>query len=270
MANVSALVPYAHNLPSEQEAAATYRISTNAASLCGEIVKATAKIIQGKKFVQIEGWLSIAAAHGCLVSIRDVESIEGGVRAIAELRRMSDQSLLATAEGFVGDDEKTWANRPMFARRAMAQTRASSRVCRAAFAFVVVMIDKGLQTTPAEEMQGIEDSGGHVDGPGSSWGPRGKEGAIDDAEADGLMANAPAKKGSEIARDAANLAKSKKKVDDAIGTIKLSGQTVESLDGFMDDNRKAFAWIHERFPEEYDRLYAVYAQARADAEARAG
>ncbi len=82
--------------------------------------------------------------------------------------------------------------------------------------------------------------------------------------------NAPKMKGSEIARDAANLAKSKKKIDDAIGTLKLSGQTVESLDGFMDDNRKAFDWISERFPEEYDRLYKEYVDARGAAEARAG
>ena len=59
---------------------------------------------------------------------------------------------LATAEGFVGDDEKTWASRNEFARRAMAQTRAISRACRSAFAFVVVMMDAGLETTPAEEM----------------------------------------------------------------------------------------------------------------------
>jgi hypothetical protein len=243
-----------------------YRASTDAAGVCGAIVKATAIKIQGRKYVQIEGWQAIAIAHGCIVSARDVEKIDGGLRAIGEVRRMSDGALLATAEGFLGDDEPTWAKRPMYARRAFVQTRAMSRACRSAFAHVVVMIDKDLGTTPAEEVP----EGGFIDGPGSSWGPRGKEGAIDDAEADGLMANAPARKGSDVARDAANLAKSKKKVDDAIGTLKLSGQTVESLDGFMDDNRTAFDWISERFPEEYDRLYAVYVDARVAAEARAG
>jgi hypothetical protein len=34
----------------------------------------------------------------------------------------------------------------------MAQTRAISRVCRSAFAFVVVLIDSDLSTTPAEEI----------------------------------------------------------------------------------------------------------------------
>jgi hypothetical protein len=39
----------------------------------------------------------------------------------------------------------------------MAQTRAISRVCRSAFAHVVVLIDKELSTTPAEEVPREED-----------------------------------------------------------------------------------------------------------------
>jgi hypothetical protein len=64
---------------------------------------------------------------------------------------MSDGAVIATAEGFVGDDEKTWVSRPEYARRAMAQTRAISRVCRSAFAFVVTLIDSKMSTTPYEE-----------------------------------------------------------------------------------------------------------------------
>lgn len=135
----------------------TYRESTNAAHICGEIVKATATKIQGKRYVGVEGWQAIAIAHGCTASSRDVEVIEGGIRAIGEIRRMHDGAIIATAEGFLGDDEQMWAKRPMFARRAMAQTRAISRACRSAFAHVVVMIDRDLGTTPAEEMQGFLD-----------------------------------------------------------------------------------------------------------------
>jgi hypothetical protein len=282
-----------HQLPAvmQESGVDSYRMSTDAATICRELVLATAQEIQGRKYVRVEGWQAIAIAHHCTASSCNVERVDGGFRATGQVRRMDTGSVIAEAEGFVGEDEATWfggeaevwdkqarkkvkkmlPKRPDFAIRAMAQTRAISRACRSAFAHVVVQIDKKLGTTPAEEMQGVYDHDpSSVGGPGSSWGPRGKEGAIDDAEADGLMANAPARKGSDIARDAANLAKSKKKVDDAIGTIKLSGQTVESLDGYMDANRKAFDWIAERFPEEYDRIYAVYVQARADAEARAG
>jgi len=34
----------------------TYRTSTDAATLCGDIVKATATKIQGKRYVTVEGW----------------------------------------------------------------------------------------------------------------------------------------------------------------------------------------------------------------------
>lgn len=139
-----------------------YRASTDAASLCRGIVVQTAKNIQGRKYVCVEGWMAIAVAHGCAASARDVERVDGGVRAIGEIRRMSDGVVIAEAEGFVGEDEPTWYGGKMgsktlpkradYAIRAMAQTRAISRACRSAFAHVVVMIDSGLSTTPAEEV----------------------------------------------------------------------------------------------------------------------
>ncbi len=140
-----------------------YRASTEAATLCKEIVVNTATVIQGRKYVGVEGWQAIALAHGCAAGSRDVERVEGGVRAVGEIRRMSDGGLIATAEGFVGEDEPTWyggdngrgktlPKRPDYAIRAMAQTRAISRACRSAFAHVVVMMNAGLATTPAEEV----------------------------------------------------------------------------------------------------------------------
>jgi hypothetical protein len=138
-------------------------MSTDAAGVCREIVVATASTIQGRKFVSVEGWQAIALAHGCVAGSRDVERIEGGVRAIGEVRRMSDGGLIATAEGFVGEDETTWYGgkdkrgkvhdkRNDYAIRAMAQTRAISRACRSAFAHVVVMMKANLETTPAAEV----------------------------------------------------------------------------------------------------------------------
>jgi hypothetical protein len=130
----------------------THRAATDAASVCKEIVTRTAQSIQGRKYVRVEGWQSIANAFGCVASAVDVRNVEGGIAATGQVRRVADGALIATAEGFVGDDEKTWASRSAFARRAMAQTRAISRACRSAYAFVVVMMDAGLETTPAEEM----------------------------------------------------------------------------------------------------------------------
>ncbi len=130
---------------------ALMRQATDVASVCKEIVTRTAMELQGKKYVRVEGWMSIAAAYGCVPSIRSVEEDERGVKAVAELRK-HDGTVLATAEGYVGLDEPRWANQPMYARRGMAQTRAVSRVCRSVFAFVVTLIDTGLSTTPAEEI----------------------------------------------------------------------------------------------------------------------
>lgn len=155
------------------------RKATDIASVCKAIVEKTAMTIQDKKYVKVEGWMSIATAHGCVASAGEVQYVPktdhsaGGFRAVGEIRRIDNGQVIATAEGFVGEDEATWfgglietrsgpktlAKRPDYAIRAMAQTRAVSRACRTAFAHVVVMMDAGLSTTPAEEVPlgGFED-----------------------------------------------------------------------------------------------------------------
>lgn len=142
----------------ETTALVSHRAATNAAGLCRDLVVKTAMKIQGRRYVQVEGWQAIANAFGCVASARNVERVDDGYRATGQVVRMSDGKVIAEAEGFVGDDEKTWASRPVFARRAMAQTRAMSRACRSAFAFVVTLMDAGLETTPAEEMTHVVDA----------------------------------------------------------------------------------------------------------------
>lgn len=142
----------------EATALTSHRAATNAAGLCRDLVVKTAMKIQGRRYVQVEGWQAIANAFGCVASARNVERVDGGFRATGQVIRVSDGTVIAEAEGFVGDDEKTWANRPVFARRAMAQTRAMSRACRSAFAFVVTLMDAGLETTPAEEMSAVVEA----------------------------------------------------------------------------------------------------------------
>ncbi len=136
-----------------------YRASTDAAGVCGEIVKKTAVSIKGRKYVKAEGWQAIAAAHGCIASAGDVRREETGYSATGKVIEISSGRTISSGEGFVGDDEEMWAKRPEYAKRAMAQTRAISRACRSAFAFVVVMIDENLSTTPAEEVpaDGFDD-----------------------------------------------------------------------------------------------------------------
>jgi hypothetical protein len=131
---------------------ANIKRSTDVAGACKEIVTRTSIKIQNRKYVPVEGWMAIATAHGCNLSATDVKQVDGGLSARGIVRRISDGRILGEAEGFVGEDEKTWASRPLFARRAMAQTRAMSRAARSVFAHVVVLMDAGLETTPAEEM----------------------------------------------------------------------------------------------------------------------
>jgi hypothetical protein len=184
-------------VPIQSTNAEVYRASTDAATLCKEIVLASAMEIQKRKYVKVEGWQAIAIAHGCTGSAREVERVEGGVRAIGEVRRMSDGAVIAEAEGFVGEDEPTWfggesetwewgekrgerkrvvktlPKRPDYAIRAMAQTRAISRACRSAFAHVVVMMNAGLSTTPAEEvpMGGFDEEPRNVTPKAHAAGP---------------------------------------------------------------------------------------------------
>jgi hypothetical protein len=143
--------PEAHALVASEY----HRRATDVAGLVKAIVLGKAVTIGPRKYVPVDAYQAIANAMGCVASARDVRRVEGGYTAIGEVRRISDMQVLAEGEGFVGDDEPKWKNGPEYARRSMVQTRAIGRACRAAFAFVVPMIDLGLSSTPAEEMEGI-------------------------------------------------------------------------------------------------------------------
>jgi len=152
-----------NELATTNTAQLNHRQSTDVAGLCRDIVLKTSQPIQGRKYVRVEGWQSIAAAHGCIASIDSVTESDQGVIAIASLLDSAGK-VRGKAEGYVGQDEKLWAARPKYAQRAMAQTRAISRVCRSAFAHVVVLMDAGLETTPAEEIP-VEDEKPHTPAP---------------------------------------------------------------------------------------------------------
>lgn len=122
-----------------------------------KIVLACTQNIQGRRYVKVDGWQAVANTYGCVASAGHVEKVDGGWVAHATVKHLGTGQVVAEGEGFVGEDEKMWMGRPLFARRSMAQTRAIGRACRAAFAFIIPMIDAGLSTTPAEEMTHVED-----------------------------------------------------------------------------------------------------------------
>lgn len=141
---------------------AQYDRAKQVAQLCKDIVVETSLQIQGRRFVRCEGWQAIANCFCCVASCEKVEAVEDGYRAFGVVRRISDGTIIATGEGFVGNDEPMWyggmvrgkklPKRPNYAIRAMAQTRAISRACRGPFAFVVVLMNANLEVCPAEEV----------------------------------------------------------------------------------------------------------------------
>ena len=133
--------------------------ATEAANVLAKVIedKKLYSSIQGKRYVRVEGWTSLAVLLGCLpreVSITRRE--DGTYEAVVELARMSDGAVLTRASAECGMDETKWAKGPDYARRSMAATRATSKACRLAFSWVMVLA--GFQPTPAEEMIGVVES----------------------------------------------------------------------------------------------------------------
>ena len=144
-----------NELITQNQAAIAMQKGNNVADVCRELVNKTAVTIQQNRYVKVEGWQSIATAHGCIAGSNEpvrVDGDDGGYKAEGYVRHMDTGEILSTAWGFVGDDELQWQSRPVYARMAMAQTRAISRACRSAFAHVVTLIDENIKTTPAEEV----------------------------------------------------------------------------------------------------------------------
>ena len=116
--------------------------------------------IQGREFVQVEGWTTLATMLG--VVAREVATVEhpdepGVFISTVELVRMADGAIISRASAECGAPDEldrygkpVWANRPRYARRSMAQTRATGKACRLAFSWIMRLA--GYEPTPAEEM----------------------------------------------------------------------------------------------------------------------
>jgi len=109
-------------------------------------------VIQGKKFVGVEGWTTLAVMLGCVAREVSTTEHDGIYIAIVELVRMSDGACISRASAECGE-EKPWNTRAKYARRSMAQTRATGKACRLAFSWIMSLA--GYEVTPAEEMTPI-------------------------------------------------------------------------------------------------------------------
>lgn len=122
------------------------------------------KMISGNEYIMFEGWQTVAKFYKHTVGIEWTKAIylEENDRNPANLvgfearAYVKDEKgiVISTAESYCGKDEDHWKDRPIFAIRSMAQTRASAKALRQVFAWVVVLA--GYKATPCEEMDGIQ------------------------------------------------------------------------------------------------------------------
>jgi|GEM_PF-1061242 len=117
-------------------------------------------VIKGRRFVNVEGWTTLATMLG--VTAREITTTEndGIFTATVELVRMTDGACISRASAECGSPDEldkygkpVWSVRPRYARRSMAQTRATGKACRLAFSWIMSLA--GYEVTPAEEMTPI-------------------------------------------------------------------------------------------------------------------
>jgi len=126
-------------------------------------------VLNGRKFVKVEGWTTCAALLGCTPHEESIAWEDGVYTAVVVLRRLTDGQVVARASAECGAPDELdrqgrpiWAHRPAYARRSMAITRATGKACRLAFSWIVTM--GGYEATPAEEMNALGPEGPDDDG----------------------------------------------------------------------------------------------------------
>ncbi|MDY7109445.1 MAG: hypothetical protein SYC29_12485 [Planctomycetota bacterium] len=117
--------------------------------------------IQGREFVTVEGWTTAAALCGCTVREVSVEESDGIYVATVELVT-TDGRIIGRASAECGSPDEVdrrgkpvWSERPRYARRSMAITRATGKVARMCFSWIAVLGDYA--PTPAEEHPDYHD-----------------------------------------------------------------------------------------------------------------
>jgi hypothetical protein len=128
-----------------------------ASELAGELAAVIAKqhlstLINGRRHVNVEGWTTLGTMLGVIAREVITTEHDGVYVAVVELVRMSDGACISRASAECGE-EKPWNTRPRYARRSMAQTRATGKACRLAFSWIMSLA--GYEVTPAEEMTPI-------------------------------------------------------------------------------------------------------------------
>jgi hypothetical protein len=134
-----------------------------------EIAKPLAAVIKDRELfttfgdrdhVHVDGWLTLAAMLG--ITPREISNTadeDGGYTAIVAMCAVSDGREITRASAECGVDEPNWQRKPRYARRSMAATRATSKACRMAFSWIMILA--GYAPTPAEEMDCVPQKKPH-------------------------------------------------------------------------------------------------------------
>jgi hypothetical protein len=106
-------------------------------------------VIQGRKYVNVEGWITLGNFLGVLPQELKVErSSDGTYTAIVELVSMKSAQVVGRGSAICTPHERIGKEENV--RRSMALTRATSKAYRMGFSWIMALAN--FATTPAEEM----------------------------------------------------------------------------------------------------------------------
>jgi hypothetical protein len=107
--------------------------------------------IRHKRFPTVEAWETVARFDGVVGrEVRVTRQPDGWYEAEADLIRLSDGAVIGHASAICGmPDDAPWNDRPEYARRSMAVTRAMSRAFRQQYAWIMTLA--GYEPGVAEE-----------------------------------------------------------------------------------------------------------------------
>ena len=120
------------------------------------IIREHSSRIGDRQYVHVAGATLIAAMFGHHVREVGARRIDidgvGAWEATVEIVRAADGMIVGGGSAICCDDEKMWASRPQYARRAMASTRAAGRALRLFFGHAFTMLGDNVATVTLEEM----------------------------------------------------------------------------------------------------------------------
>jgi hypothetical protein len=108
-------------------------------------------LIQGKKYVQVEGWTTLGIMLGIIPEEEWVKRLkDGSYVAKVILHNVATGARAGGASALCSINERKWGNTDDFARRSMAVTRATGKAFRLGYSWIMRLA--GYEATPLEEM----------------------------------------------------------------------------------------------------------------------